>query len=72
MWVINLFCAAFVLQVIFSVLVGSLYEDLRKTQEITLIPLSLGYTLIPPSLEINVARTIYSHMKFSTHTNRIV
>ena len=61
MWVINLFRAAFVLQVIFSVLVGSLYEDLRKTQEIT---------LIPPSLEINVARTIYSHMKFST--NRIV
>ena len=63
MWVINLFRATFVLQVIFSVLVGSLYEDLRKTQEIT---------LIPPSLEINVARTIYSHMKFSTHTNRIV
>ena len=30
MWAINLYCATFVLQVIFNVLVGSLYEDLGE------------------------------------------
>ena len=30
MWVINLFCAMFVLQLIFNVLDGSLLEDLEK------------------------------------------
>ena len=33
MWTINLFCATFVLQVIFRVLVGSLYEDLGEDLE---------------------------------------